>query len=512
MEQETEVTTPYRRETKSLCPECLKVIDAVVLEKDGKILIEKKCAAHGEFSDVYWSDAAIFKGFLRYRSEKSPIDNPSSKSGSRGGCPLDCGLCDNHKTHTMLANIDVTNRCNQKCPICFANSATSGYLYEPSIDQVKKMLQALRNESPTPTDSVQFSGGEPTMYPRIVETVMMAKDMGFKNIMMATNGVLIAADLDFARRLKEAGLKAAYLQFDGITPGPYIAARGYDALPIKKKAVENLGKAHISTVLVPTVVKGINDDQLGGIIDYAFEHIESVKAVNFQPVSFTGRIDAEELGRRRITLPDVFKLVEKQTGGKLKVDDWLPIPAITPLEMLLDRIYNTRISKSSVHEHCGAGVYVFKKDDSYVTLSSFMDLEKAREIILKEVEGKGGIANDLKLGIADGLGMKLEVILRLSRTIDTQAAPKYFNWKTFLKSVVFKQLEDDPKTLIRNAMFIGCMHFMDPYNFDLDRVQRCCIHYSTPDGRIIPFCSYNVFHREGVERKHSVKFQKGLGN
>lgn len=499
----------YSKETKSLCPHCMKVIKARVFEKDGKILMEKRCARHGRFTDTYWSDAGLFKRFLRYQADGSPVDTPSTKRDK--GCPFDCGLCDGHQTHTMLANIDVTNRCNQNCPICFANSATAGYLYEPSMEQIKGMLQVLRDEKPSATNAVQFSGGEPTMHPRIVEIIMMAKDMGFETIMMATNGVAIAQDADFARRLKQAGLRAAYLQFDGITSEPYIAARGYDALPIKQKAVENLAKAEIATVLVPTVVKGVNDDQLGGIIDYAFQNIGSVKAVNFQPVSFTGRIDAKELERRRITVPDVMKLVEKQTGGKIAVDDWLPVPAISPLELLLEKIFKQRTAKVATHTHCGAGVYLFEKDGSYVPLGRFMDLEKARQIILDEVHAKGGLVEDMRENVAGGLGMKLSVIMKLAGTIDTAAAPKYFDWKDLLKSVIFHQLRDDPRTLIRNGMFVGCMHFMDPYNFDVERVERCCIHYATPDKRLIPFCAYNTLHRENVEKRFSVKFQKNFG-
>jgi 7,8-dihydro-6-hydroxymethylpterin dimethyltransferase len=495
----------YFKKTRSICPHCLKVIDANVFEKDGRILIEKKCPKHGSFTDTYWSDAAQFKRFLSYQVKGSPIDNPNTKSKSR--CPFDCGLCNKHKTHTMLANIDITNRCNQRCPICFANSATAGYLYEPTMEQIKGMLKMLRDEKPTATEAVQFSGGEPTMHPRIVEIVMMAKDMGFETVMMATNGIKIAEDVDFAKRLKRAGLRAAYLQFDGITPEPYIAARGYNALPIKRKAVENLAKAKISTVLVPTVVKGVNDGQLGGIIDYGFKNIASVKAVNFQPVSFTGRIDAKELEQRRITVPDVFRLVEEQTGGRIRMDDWLPVPAVAPLDMLFEKFLKDRRAHPATHAHCGAGVYLFEKDGDYVPLNRFMNLERARDIVLSELEKKDGLLES-KLG---GVGAKMRVIAKLASTIDRKEAPEYFNLTDFLKSAVLHELKDVSQTLKNKGMFVGCMHFMDPYNFDLDRVERCCIHYATPDMRLIPFCSYNIAHREAVEKKHSVKFQKGLG-
>ena len=495
----------YSKKTKSLCPVCLSVIDARVFEDDGKIYIEKSCDEHGDFRDIYWSDAEQFKRFLRYQIPGDPIDNPNTES--KDNCPFDCGLCDKHQTHTMLANIDVTNRCNQRCPICFANSAVAGYVYEPSFKQIKEMLVMLRNQKPTPVWVVQFSGGEPTVHPDILKIIKTAKGLGFSFVMMATNGVKIAKDLEFTKQLKEAGLNIAYLQFDGMTAEPYIQARGYNALPVKMKAVENLKKARISTTLVPTVVKGVNDDQLGDIIEYGFQNLDVIKSVNFQPVSFTGRIDKKELERRRITVPDIMRLVEKQTEGKIKKEDWLPIPAFAPFEMLIEKLFKRRVSKSSTHMHCGAGMYVFEKDGSYIPLGRFMDLEKARQIVLKEIESERRFVGDIRA--------KASVVLKLSKTINFSEAPEYFDWKQLLKVAVINRLKNVPETLKQKGMFIGCMHFMDPYNFDLERVERCCIHYATPDGRIIPFCSYNTIHRDNIEKKHAsyhaVRYQKSLG-
>lgn len=491
----------YSKKTRSLCPICLSVIDASVFEENGKIYMEKSCDKHGDFRDVYWSDAEQFKRFLRYQIPGDPIDNPNTKKNKN--CPFDCGLCDKHQTHTMLANIDVTNRCNQRCPICFANSAVAGYIYEPSIEQIREMLTMLQNQKPSPNWAVQFSGGEPTVRTDIIEIVRMTHDMGYKLIMMATNGIKIAQDFEFAKRLKEAGLRTVYLQFDGVTPEPYIQARGYDALPIKKKAVENLNKLRMATILVPTVVKGVNDDQLGDIINYAVENILTVKSVNFQPVSFTGRIDTKDLERRRITISDIMQLVEDQTDGKIKKEDWLPIPAFAPLEMLIEKLFKKRMSKSSTHTHCGAGLYIFEKDGSYIPLNRFMDLEKARQIVLEELESDRHILSDVR--------GKMSVVLKLAKTIDTSKAPEYFDWKEMLKTAVINRMQNISQTLKEKGMFIGCMHFMDPYNFDIDRVERCCIHYATPDGRAIPFCTYNTIHRDSVEKKFAMRYQKSFG-
>lgn len=492
----------YSKQTKSLCPVCLSVIKAKVFEEKGKIWMEKSCKKHGSFRDIYWSDAEQFKRFLRYQIEGDPVDNPNTKS--KKNCPFDCGLCDHHQTHTMLANIDVTNRCNQKCPICFANSAVAGYVYEPSLEQIKEMLIMLRNQKPTPVMNVQFSGGEPTVRSDITEIIKMAKGMGFLVTMIATNGIRIAEDLKFTKRLKEAGLRVAYLQFDGLTPEPYIQARGYNALPIKKKAVENLKKAKIATVFVPTIIKGVNDNQLGDIIEYAFKNISSVKAVNFQPVAFTGRINKEELERRRITIPDIMRLVEEQTGGKIKKEDWMPIPSFALLEMLMEKLTRKKMSKESTHAHCGAGMYIFEKNGSYVPLTHFVDLKEVERITLEEIESNRGVLGDLRT--------KMSVLSKFAKTIDMSKAPKYFNWKEIPKLLFINRLAGMDQTLKNKSMFIGCMHFMDPYNIDLDRVERCCIHYATPDKRLIPFCSYNTIHREEVEKKFAVRYQRSFGN
>ncbi|MDI6884629.1 MAG: radical SAM protein, partial [Hadesarchaea archaeon] len=253
------------KKTKSLCPECMKVIEAEVVEEDGKALIKKECPEHGKFQDIYWSDAELYKRFQKFAEVGDGIQNPRTKE--QRGCPFDCGICPNHKSHTVLSIIDVTNRCNLKCPICFANAAAAGYVYEPTFEQIRGMLKNLRNNKPTPPPAIQFSGGEPTLRDDLPDIVRAAKEAGFWHVEVNTNGVRFAKDLDFIKRLREAGVSTIYLQFDGMTPEPTIKARGADILQLKFKALENCRKAGLtSIVLVVTLVKWVNDDQLGDII------------------------------------------------------------------------------------------------------------------------------------------------------------------------------------------------------------------------------------------------------
>ena len=274
--------------TQSLCPECTQLIDALVFEEDGKVMMEKTCPEHGYVKDVCYSDVKMYLKMERWHfGDNRGVSNPAIPSATR--CPEQCGLCTMHTSHTGLANVDLTNRCNLTCPVCFANANASGYLYEPSLEQVRKMLQALRNERPVACRVVQFSGGEPTMHPRFLEILRMAEEMGFSHLQAATNGIKFL-DLDFAMAAKEAGLHTLYLQFDGVCDDIYKRTRGESLYEQKIKVIENCRKAGLKICFVPTIVKGLNDHQIGDIVRLAIENVDCTSAISFQPVTFTGRI------------------------------------------------------------------------------------------------------------------------------------------------------------------------------------------------------------------------------
>ncbi|RLG35167.1 radical SAM protein, partial [Methanosarcinales archaeon] len=244
------------------------VIDAEIFEKEGKILIKKRCPEDGDFEDLYWSDATSFYRFKEFEVDGTGVLNPMV--GEREGCPYDCGLCAEHLTTTILANIDLTNRCNQRCPTCFANAAVANYVVEPAIEDIEKMLRIPRNEKPVGCLAVQFAGGEPTLRNDLPDIIKMAKELGYSQIQVATNGVKFANDLNFVKKIHAAGLNTVYLQFDGLKEEVYHELRGYNALPVKLRAIENCRKGGIkSIVLVQTLAKGLNDDQIGPMIKFA---------------------------------------------------------------------------------------------------------------------------------------------------------------------------------------------------------------------------------------------------
>ncbi len=489
------------KKTKSLCPECMKVIEADVVEEDGKALIKKECPEHGKFQDIYWSDAQLYKWAQRFAHIGRGVENPRTKEDR--GCPLDCGICPNHKSHTTLGIIDVTNRCNLRCPICFANAAAAGYVYEPTFEQVVEMIRNLRANKPVPAPALQLSGGEPTLRDDLPDIVRAAKEAGFPHVEVNTNGIRIAEDLDFVKRLVKAGLSTLYLQFDGVTPEPTIKARGVDILPLKFKAIENCRKAGLtSVVLVVTLVKGVNDGELGGIIRFAAKNKDIVRCVNVQPVSFAGRISQEERKRWRITIPDFMKAVEQQTDGQIKTSDFYPVPFTVPISRFISAYSGRELVKFTCHEHCGAATYVFVEDGNIIPVTRFVDAEKLFGILDK-------YAAELKKG---GFAVKAKVLAKMVKdvpgTINMSKVPKGLNLPKILLKVLSTGSYDALAEFHERAILLAAMHFMDSYNFDLGRIERCGIHYALPDGRIIPFCTYNSIHRPKVERKFSVSIEE----
>lgn len=483
-----------KEHTHSVCPLCGELIDAAILEEDGRIIMEKTCALHGQFRDVYWSDSAMYSKFSKFSRIGCGLLNPNVNLNS--DCPFQCGLCTSHKTGTILANIDVTNRCNMSCPVCFANARVSGRIYEPEMEQIRSMMTMLRDQKPVPCFAVQFSGGEPTVREDLPEIVEMARDLGFVQIQVATNGIKFAQSVAYGERMVQAGMHTIYLQFDGVTPEPYIKMRGFNAFPIKEKAIENARNAGIRSItLVPTLAKGVNDHQVGDVIRYALNNRDVVKGVNFQPVSFTGRIRQEEREKSRITIPDLARLTEEQTEGKIPSDAWYPVPFVVPISRFLSKARHKPLPEMTVHPHCGAATYIFVDDGNIIPITEFVDVEGFMEMI---DEASHELNHDSR-----NLLVLASVLRKVPGFIDHDKEPKSVNVTRMLLNVLREGGENVVKQFHRESLFLGAMHFQDMYNLDMERIQRCGIHYATPDGKIIPFCTYNTLHRERVEARFS---------
>ncbi|RDE13715.1 MAG: radical SAM protein [Candidatus Thorarchaeota archaeon] len=491
---------PYT--TKSICPECLltddqvHVIDATLYEEDGKVMYKKTCPKHGEFLDVYWGDAEMFRRAQTYWYKTVGLDNPRTKTVE--GCPNDCGQCPEHQSHTALALLDVTNRCNLRCPICFAHAAESGTVYEPTPEEVLEMMRNLRRNMPVPAPAIQFAGGEPTVSKNLPQYIRWAKQLGFRHVQIASNSIRIGKSLEYAKELADAGLSAIYMQFDGVTPEPYLTARSTNLLPIKMKAIENCRKVGLdAVVLVPTVVRGVNDDQLAKIVEFAVENRDVVRCVNFQPVSITGRIDHDKRKEMRITIPDVIHKIDEQTSGRIPVSAWYPVPAMMPVGRALGLMKGIPQLELSSHFACGMATFLFiDEDGSYEPITNVIDVDKFLGVLTD-------IANlyaDKKSGASKRAKAKLVGSVR------------YIKKKGIMKDLLTAFLNrgdyESLASFMHRIVMLGIMHFQDAYNFDLERVQQCDVNYAVPDGRIVPFCTMNTIHRSRIEKEFAMPLSK----
>ncbi|HEC39401.1 MAG TPA: radical SAM protein, partial [bacterium] len=309
------------RTTTSLCPECMEHVPAeiVVDPKTNWVMMHKTCKDHGEFKDKLSINPEEYKWQQRFTTDIGSTVNNSTKpetvsSGIKKidkGCPYDCGLCSKHKSAPNICLIDITNRCNLTCPICFANASAAGYVVEPTFDQIVQIMEHFRSMKPIPAVLLQLSGGEPTMRDDLPEIIRKGKELGFTELMVTTNGVRFAKSPELIRKCKDAGMNAIYLQFDATdAPEVWKKIRGVNLWPLKQKVIENCRKVgFFGIVLVPTVAKGVNDNQIGNILDYARDNSDIVSGIIFQPVSLTGRISFEELMDLRYTTSDLKKAI-----------------------------------------------------------------------------------------------------------------------------------------------------------------------------------------------------------
>ena len=493
--------------TVSLCPECIRKLDALIFEDEGKVIMEKTCPEHGHFRDVIYSDVKLYLKMEEWTfGDNRGVSNPAIPDATR--CPDQCGLCSMHTSHTSLANVDLTNRCNLTCPVCFANANAAGYLYEPDMAQVRKMLQALRNERPVAGRIVQFSGGEPTIHPDFVEIVRMAREMGFTQLQVATNGLMFT-DPKFTQRVAEAGMHTLYLQFDGVREETYRRTRGEPLLEKKLKCIENVRKAGMKICFVPTIVKGINDDQIGDIIRLALEHIDTVSAISFQPVSFCGRISKRELEAKRFTQADFAHAVAAQTGFANPYEDWFPLSFVAPFSRLAGALRGEEIPTLTSHPHCSMGTYMFVDPRRRATpVTRFVDV--------------GGMMQELELLARKTQRQRIKLFSKigvwnsLRKHFHAERAPEGLTFEKFLQTLQgltdkrYGRGDAEKQGFSYKTLMVASMHFMDSYNYDVERVKRCVIHYAAPNGLLYPFCAYNAgpTFREKIEKKYSMPFER----
>ena len=432
-------------ETNSLCPECLKTIPAIKVAENDKVYLIKKCPEHGEQKVLIWTGVQDYKDLLRYKAEFSrPAKYAVENSGD---CPQICGLCPDHRQHTCLVVLEITNSCNLKCPICFA-SANERYKFHPSMEEIKAMYQTIIDYVPHPI-CIQISGGEPTIRDDLPEIVRMGKRMGIDYIELNTNGVRFAEDPAFLKEVKEAGVESLYFSFDGIHSDIYMKTCGKDLLSSKMKTIENCSKVGMGITLVTVVSPNINQDRIGEVIQFAKKWIPTVKGIHFQPLSYFGRYPIDPSNDDRITIPDLLREIEKQTNGELRADNFIPT--------------------SCSNVHCDAkSMSVLMEDGSLFPMT---------HRAMGPPKDTTQIAEKTRKEISD-----------LWRFIDEafeEGEKEENSWGAFIERA---------KT---NYLTVSTMAFQDAWTVETERLCNCCIHTVTPDGKLIPFCLFNINSKSG---------------
>ncbi|MDQ3846782.1 MAG: radical SAM protein, partial [Bacteroidota bacterium] len=420
----------------------------------------KNCAEHGFQKVLIATDAAYYKNIRNYNK---PSEMPLRfNTKTHYGCPYDCGLCTDHEQHSCLTVLEITDRCNLTCPTCYAMSSPH-YGRHRTVEEVEKMLDIIVANEGQP-DVVQISGGEPTIHPDFFAILDIAKTKPIRHLMVNTNGIRIAKDFNFAQRpasyLPDFEI---YLQFDSFKPEALTSLRGKDLTDVRMKALEHLNKLNLSTTLVVTLQKGVNDDEIGKTIEFALQQ-PCVRGVTFQPTQIAGRVEHFNPATDRITMTDVRQKILEQTNI-FQPNDLIPVPC-NPDALVMG--------------------YALKLNGHVFPMTRYVDpahlLDNSRNTIVYEQDAI--------------LHQQLLSIFSTGISIDKVEE----NFKQLL--CCLPQIHA-PGLTYNNLFRIIIMRFMDAYDFDVRAIKKSCVHIVHKDGRIIPFETMNLFYRD--EKEHYVQ-------
>jgi len=444
--------------TRSICPQCRRVIDAKILLRDGKVYMRKRCPDHGDFEALVYGDAQA------YVNNSARFNKPGTiplqfTTEIEHGCPHDCGLCPDHQQHACLGIIEINSACNMDCPLCFADAGPG---FNLTLEEVEAILDHFVAAEGNP-QVVQFSGGEPSIHPQIIPMLRAAQARDIDYVMLNTNGRRIAHDDRFLAELADIR-PVIYFQFDGFDSETYRIIRGEpDILPEKLRALDRLAEIQCGTILVPAIERGVNEHEVGKIVRFALEH-PAVKGINFQPAFHAGRY-ARHDPLQRITIPDVLRLIEEQTDGLFLASDFVPVPCCFPT--------------------CNSVTYAYLDGETVTPLPRLLNVDDYLDYISNRV-------------IPD-LGAEIRTALEgLWSSSAVPGSEKMI--ENFVLSCAACGLPDGSMDLdkLGDVVFmIMLQDFMDPWTFNQKNLMKCCKEFLLPDGKQIPFCAYNsVGYRE----------------
>ncbi|MCU1286527.1 MAG: hypothetical protein JWO13_2877 [Acidobacteriales bacterium] len=523
----------WPRTTDSLCPRCVpeirqQILDgklphevllnekvgeikAQIIERDGKILMVKDCPKHGHFEDIMAMDTAFFKHLEEVFPGRDIAAHNDEKLHNHGTSTVKHG-------RGSVLTIDLTNRCNMMCDPCFMDANQVGFVHELTWDEIKTMLDNAITIKPRRQMSVQFSGGEPTLSPYFLDAVRYSRKVGYNSVQAATNGIEFAKSPEFCKQAAEAGLRYAYLQFDGIGNAANAHRKVGNMFDVKVRAIQNLHAAGVDIVPVTTIVNGINNEQVGKIIQFALDNPKIISFLSFQPVSFTGRdeeVTDERREAQRYTLSHLAHDVKNQTGLGEPVRDWFPISFMSTFSDWADLVHGPTADWGQLscgcHPNCGIGMALMidKETKESAPVTAFLNADRlAKDVARINDAGRGKF-----LSVAG-------VTLALLRNYNPFNAPTHFSIFSLLAkfdkcfgatgrnygSVTGDRTMADIEKRRKdrwNFLFIAGMWFQDLFNYDFRRTEQCIIPYATQEGEI-SFCAYNtgVGWRNIIEKMH----------
>lgn len=520
-------------DTESVCPVCLRTLPARRVGEGDCVYLEKTCPEHGFFRTLIWEGLPDYWSWGSHRTPTRPL----TTEGTRLGCPHDCGLCGQHRQRTCCVLLEITHRCNLCCPVCFAESQAEGA--DPSLDTIAGWYDILRRQAGQA--NIQLSGGEPTVRDDLPDIIRLGREKGFTYFQLNTNGLRLAREPGYARKLKQAGLSCVFLQFDGVTDGPYQTLRGAPLLEEKKRAIQNCADARLGVVLVPVVAPGVNLDQLGAILDFALEWLPVVRGVHFQPITYFGRFPGQP--HTPLTLPRLLREIEAQTNGRFHATDFS--------------------GGTAEHSHCSfSGNFLLEANGTVQALKPQGGCCCAAPEPLEEEEGcccatpepagpdcccapprSSEASCCCAVPVPPEKEEKCCCAAPKSAESDCCCAPPQPSEVSCCCAVpepleeekgcccappaedAYTAVEhardtvarrwggavppeeappDDPDSLdgalyqLKHRRFsVSAMAFQDCWSLDLERLRNCYIHIMSPDGRLIPFCAYNLTSAEG---------------
>ena len=467
--------------TQSLCPECLTVVPAKIVERQGRVYFRKHCPQHGQREDFVCSDVKYY--------DRLEYIVPARNAATYGvepskGCPYDCGLCTEHEQHTCIGLVEITSGCNLSCPMCYASSLPGGE--HQSIDDCKRAIDRLVEVEGRP-EVLQLSGGEPTLHPDFLDILDYAIAQPIDYIQINTNGLRMAHDPSLVQRIaRDRQRVEVFFQLDGLSESATIALRGESLLKTKLRALELLGEYSVNVTLATTLQAGVNDDQLGPIVRFAIAR-PWITGVNFQPATYSGRYFLPQELEQRITFPDVIKGIVGQTDELFCADDFMPLPC--------------------AHPNCHSIAFAWRDGNTVLPLNRFIDAHNnfdllangicftrpaAKELMQQYLARQNCCGGNCSPNSSHSIPTQFPVLTsRAVNSVSSITASGVDKSQEFYANVLAQQL--GAKDLFR----ITITSFLDAYNFDFRRLIKFFTHHVLPSGHVIPFCAYNTLYRNG---------------